>query len=440
MNKKILCINLLLYLFSAAVSAKPPPAADVAWKNIKLTDQLTLSFDGSLRGRYEWTNTRNLGLNGAGRSDAYLGRFLFGSQINYGDYFAGYLQLASAPASTREYGRKPTDIDKKYIAQGYLDITVPTGALFGDDSKNRLRVGRQEMKFGSSRLFAYRDGPNLRRSYDAIRSTWSDATYSADLFFAQLYENKENSWHDPTNHDQKVWGLYSTLPLTALSSKIDVYALGYENKKAAYTQGTDHDRRYTLGSRLFGQANSFDWDSEAAYQTGHFGKKEIRAWAVFFDGGYSLKDITWQPRLGGKMNALSGDKNTKDHQLNTFNSLYALLPYYSDSGLIAPRNLMNVQPVVKLHPTDDITLEASWSHFWRESKSDGFYLGPERPIKNTTSGGRYIGNQTELKAAWQAASWLEIKMTFAYFQVSDTLKSQGMTDNKYVMTSTTVTF
>ncbi|WP_342161729.1 hypothetical protein [Serratia nevei] len=57
-----------LLLFSSLPALAAEPAAS-PWKNIPLGDAATLSFDGSLRERYEWTDQRDLS---GGRDDTFM--------------------------------------------------------------------------------------------------------------------------------------------------------------------------------------------------------------------------------------------------------------------------------------------------------------------------------------------------------------------------------
>ncbi len=77
-----------LLLFSTLPALAAEPAAS-PWKNIPLGDAATLSFDGSLRERYEWTDQRDL--NG-GRDDTFMQRLLVGARLDYGNYFGAYVQ------------------------------------------------------------------------------------------------------------------------------------------------------------------------------------------------------------------------------------------------------------------------------------------------------------------------------------------------------------
>ncbi|QVV82538.1 alginate export family protein, partial [Serratia marcescens] len=143
-----------LLLFSSLPALAAEPAAS-PWKNIPLGDAATLSFDGSLRERYEWTDQRDLS---GGRDDTFMQRLLIGARLDYGDDFGAYVQLGSSLATPRDRGRKPTDEDHAYLGQGYVDLKLPTAYGLGT-----LRVGRQEIALGSLHLMGTRDGPNVRR-------------------------------------------------------------------------------------------------------------------------------------------------------------------------------------------------------------------------------------------------------------------------------------
>lgn len=148
-----------------------------AWKQIALTDNTVLSFDGSLRERYEWSDQRDLAAHGGGRDSTFMQRFLLGSKLDYGRYLSTYVQLGSSIATPRDQGRKPTDDDHAYVGQGYIDLKLPIDAGLGT-----LRVGRQEIPLGSLHLMGTRDGANVRRSFDAVRASWATPKNRVDAF------------------------------------------------------------------------------------------------------------------------------------------------------------------------------------------------------------------------------------------------------------------
>lgn len=424
------------FVHSPYVHAETLPA----WKQIALTDNATLSFDGSLRERYEWSDQRDLAAHGGGRDSTFMQRFLLGSKLDYGHYLSTYVQLGSSIATPRDQGRKPTDDDHAYVGQGYIDLKLPTDAGLGT-----LRVGRQEIPLGSLHLMGTRDGANVRRSFDAVRASWATPKNRVDAFIGHPVNIKKGSFDDDTDNSQKIWGLYATTPVAPLASSIDLYTFGFENNDSTYTQGSGSERRYTVGSRIFGGASGFDWDNEAAYQFGEFSpngaSRTIRAWSASAHAGYTASTWMWRPRFGGKMGIASGDKNPRDGELNTFNAMYPKLPYLTENGLVAPANLIDIHPSVTLTPTDTLSVDLSWDAMWRQQKQDGFYLGPMKPVKNSTQGSRFIGNQYQIATQWTPEKWLQFKFAYAYFDVSHSLeKHADLKDMNFIMTSATLSF
>lgn len=431
MTRAIPAILPLLALSTQAAEPPQPP-----WKNIALGDNATLSFDGSLRERYEWSDQRDLGVNGGGREDSLMQRLLIGSRFDYADHFGAYLQLGSSLSTPRDHGRKPTDEDHAYLGQGYVDFRLPTAYGLGT-----LRVGRQEIALGSLHLMGTRDGANVRRAFDAVRASWVKDKRRLDAFIAHPVTIKKGSFDDDTDNGQKIWSLYGTTPLNGLSSSIDLYYFGFEDNDAHYTQGSGQERRYTLGSRIFGAANGFDWDNEAAWQFGSFEQRDIRAWSASAHGGYTLDDWRWKPRIGGKIGIASGDKNSRDGQLNTFNAMYPKMPYLTENGLVKPANLIAVQPSLTVTPWQTVSIELSWNAMWRQRQDDGFYLGAVRPVKDSNQGSRFIGYQYQISSTWTPKNWLQFKVAWVYFDVGDSLKQHtSLKDMNFVLTQGTVSF
>lgn len=416
----------------ASAVAAPSPS----WKNIDLGDNRLLSFDGSLRERYEWTDRRDLGVNGASRDDIFMQRLLIGSRFDYTDYFSAYIQVGSSLATPREQGRKPTDEDHAYLGQGYIDLKLPTP--YGEGT---LRVGRQEIPLGALHLMGTRDGANVRRAFDAIRASWQWDTSRLDAFIGHPITLKEGSFDDSTDNSQKVWGIYGTTPVTAFNSSVDVYTFGFEQQNAHYTQGMGEERRYTLGARLYGHANNVDWDNETAYQYGQFQQHDIRAWSVSSHAGYTIESWPLKPRFGGKAGIASGDKNPHDGQLNTFNAMYPKLPYLTENGLVAPANLIDLHPSITLTPWETVSLDLSWDAMWRQSSADGFYLGPMRPVKDSEKGSRFIGHQYQIETLWTPESWLQFKVAYVYFNVGRSLEQNaGLKDMNFFLAQGTFSF
>ena len=73
-----------------------------------------------------------------------------------------FTELQSSPEEGRTGGPRPTDADLLDGHQGFVDWRI----LTGKSSELIVRIGREEVGFGSGRLIAPAEGLNLRRSMD----------------------------------------------------------------------------------------------------------------------------------------------------------------------------------------------------------------------------------------------------------------------------------
>lgn len=388
------------------------------------------TLGGELRERFESSRNSLFGLASPARNDYLLQRTYLFADIHYGSNFRTFLQIASgiAPGWT---GTPPAtqknDLD---LLQGFAELSFP--AQTGDVM---LRAGRQELSFGSSRLVSVRDSPNFRRSFDAVRGTWSVSKDSRiDAFISRPVAPQSGVFDDGIDENQTFWGVYATAPVPGVSSlKADIYYFGLDRRNASFAQGIATERRETVGTRLFGKRDGFDWNMEGAFQFGSFGASNIRAWTISGDVGYTFAGLLFTPRLGLKADAISGDKNLKDGTLSTFNPLFPRLPYFSEANLVAPMNLLDFQPNVAFAFTPKINLNIGWNPFWKQETADAVYSSALVPVKGTAGGsGRYIGQQVSATLAWAATSHLNVAGTYVHYTPGDRVRQGGGRDGDFV--------
>src|SRR5262249_55969587 len=147
-----------------------------------------------------------------------------------------------------------------------------------------------------------------------------------------------------------------------------------DNKSVSFDgKGRGRERRETIGSRLWGTTDHWDYNNEFTFQWGSFRSGNIRAWATSTETGYRLESAPLKPRFGFRAVAFSGDQNPSSHTLGTFNSIYERGPYFSYAELFARRNLIALQPSAALALRKSVSLTFNPAFFWRESTSDGLY-------------------------------------------------------------------
>ena len=165
---------------------------------------------------------------------------------------------------------------------------------------------------------------------------------------------------------------------------MDVYYLGFNDDRAHHLQSIEKERRHSVGTRLWGKKDNWDYDFEFVYQFGRYGRADIQAWTAASDTGYRWVNHFLKPRLGFKADIISGDNNPHDNSLNTFNALFPKLAYFSEHALIVPANLINLYPYIELEMRENINLSAGWDFLWRESERDAIYINP-RPLVESAS-------------------------------------------------------
>lgn len=406
-----------------------PSDASTAIKCIEMGAQTLLTLGGELRERIEWRDRDDLA---APRADdlVALHRALVHGDLHAGAHLRLFAQLALLEQSGRAGGPSPLDVDRVDLAQGFVDLSH---AIAGGTAT--LRLGRQEIALGSSRLVAVRDSPNARRAFDGVRGFWRNGAVRVDALYVQPITLRPGSFDDATDRREALWGLDLTAPLAG-PARINLYYLGFRNRAARFDIGTGQERRHSFGARLFGAASGWDWDVEAVVQVGRFGARRIRAWTVASDVGFTLPGPL-RPRLGLKADIASGDRDPADGRLETFNALFPKFPYFSDANLIAPANFIDLHPSVQVRPARNLSLGIGVDALWRQTVGDAVYVPPFVPIPGTSGRrGRATGTQFILDASWQLAPGVTTSGQFVRFRAADA-NPAIIRDATFVYTSVT---
>jgi hypothetical protein len=98
------------------------------------------------------------------RTSFFLQRYMAHVDAHYGKHFRTFVQLKSGIETFRYGGPRPIDEKRLDFNAGFLDVCV--GA---ERDWIAFRVGRQELNYGSGRLVAVREGPNVRQSFDGFK-------------------------------------------------------------------------------------------------------------------------------------------------------------------------------------------------------------------------------------------------------------------------------
>jgi hypothetical protein len=380
-----------------------------------------LSFGYWVRERGEFVSNPNWSGQPAG--NAYLmQRYFLHGDLHLGEHFRFFGELASSLVDGRSGGPRPMiDEEKMYVHQGFVDLGLWNS---GRDHLS-LRVGRQEAAFGSENLVSTRDGRNIRRSLDGARLNWLKGAWTVDLLVFRPTLDSSGYFDDSPNHASSFWAVYAVHPFRLLpKGNVDLYYMGLDNKSVPFDgKGTGREQRETIGSRLWGTTDHWDYNDEFTFQWGSFSSDAIRAWAVSTETGYRTDSIRLDPRFGLRAVFLSGNQNPSGHTLGTFNSIYEKGPYFSYAELFARRNLIALQPSTEFKLSKSLSLTVNPAFFWRESTADGLYnISGSVIVSGLRSSAPYIATQASSQVHWQMTRNLSLFTEYGHFFPGDFLR------------------
>jgi Alginate export len=391
-------------------------------KYIPLGDRTNsyLSLGAQVRDRYEIFPNDLFGTEPVDKSGYNLVRVLAHADLHLGPVVRVFVQGINATVQGREGGPRPTDENELDLYEAFVDIKIP----LAEKTSLTLRGGRQVIVFGAERLIGVSDWTNVRRNWDGVRGTLATEENTLDGFYARQVRVLPHEFDDDVP-DTHLAGLYNTwkVPgaLAKAKTKLDTYALYVNRGSITFNRTTAGENRYTLGSRISGKLEPFDFDLEAAYQIGRFNFKTTHSFAAVGIGGYTLTNATFTPRFFLGANIASGGQ--RDNPGNTFDQLF---PSGHDRfGIIDAigwQNIIDVHPGVILTllenkpAVESLQLLVEYRQFWRESIQDAVYTSSGTVLRaDGRSSARAIGGEIDLQVNWQLDRYLNFYAGYSRF-------------------------
>jgi len=378
-----------------------------------------ISIGGEVRYEYAAFDNEDWGRFNIGHNNFLLQRYDLHADIHIKKRIRFFGQLRSALENGRKNGPRPIDEDKLNVQNLFVDII----AYKKNAQELTLRLGRQELNYGSGRLISVRDGPNVRLYFTGAKAMYSSKNLVLDGFVMMADTTRPGIFDNKATRQANLWGIYSTLNVHKAGSA-DFYYLGTYRDSTAYEEGTATEIRHTVGSRLFKNGAGFIYNLEAAYQFGKFGTGKISAWTGSADVGYSFDKVKFQPSVNLRNDYISGDRRAGDNSLQTFNPLYPQGGYFGFDPQIGPVNLIDIHPYATVTITNQLSFQIDAVFNWRYSLQDGIY----RPsgafyLPGAGSDKMYIGTGWLASGRYDLNKFISLNLGAQYFQTGSFIDS-----------------
>src|SRR5262245_42501211 len=261
-------------------------------------DAFLFTGGGELRLRYTYEGNSRL-FNGdparfRGRDNNYdLIRFRAYGDMYFTERFRLYAEFISA--TSPDFLLPPLPIDRDQA--DFLNLFVDANLFDVADTPVWLRVGRQELLYGSQRLISPLDWANTRRTFQGIKAFWHAAKDDFDVFVVQPVIPFDVKFDSLDNNVLFAGAWYTHRPKPG--NAIDAYYLLLDNTNPTNTGRFDVKGGYTVhtvGARWVGDQDNWLWDFEVMLQFGEFVNRGHFAQAYTMGGGYNFKDVCGTPQ------------------------------------------------------------------------------------------------------------------------------------------------
>lgn len=315
----------------------------------------------------------------------------------------------------------PVNRNRLDLHQAFLELGF--GDVFGLAPRDVfVRVGRQEIQYGSGGLIAARLGPNVRSNYDGLLARARFGRVVSDAFLFRGVEDRPGFFDDRPDRTNTLWGSYTTITGERLSK--DVFYIAQHATRSSYAAEPRpfDEMRHTIGARLWSakpSAHGLTMGLQAELQFGHArnaaGQQlRIRAWNI---EGLLVRTtkLPLRPTFGLELGINSGDTDPNDSTLGTYRAPSPPGRFFGDANAFGPGNLAGARFYIELHPTPKLRLRPKVRMFWRVETSDGTYtLGPS-VLRGGNGTAHYLGVETAVELGYTINPHLEVSGSIAKF-------------------------
>ena len=372
-------------------------------KRIKLADDWLVSFGGNFWYRHVHESDSRLTNNTDNTFN--LIRTRLHADIWYQDKFRLFAEGIDSRSFSQTLAPLISDANHTDMLNLFADIKLATakeGAAY-------VRVGRQELLYGSQRLISTLDWANTRRTFQGVKTFWRNPKLDVDAFWVRPMNVIPSGHNNFDNWDtnRNFYGLWATYK-PQRGHFGDAYFLTLDNNNSGVSGGTigtlntGNSLVHTVGTRYIGDTNNFLYELEGMYQFGQRAGRDISAFAVASGTGYRFAALPMNPQMWLRYDFASGTSNGGDRTNtgNTFNQLFPFGHYYMGFlDRVGRQNIHDFNSQVTFHPQQWLTVIAQYHRFYLANKTDALYnAGGFASAQDLTGqSGSHVGDEMDLR-------------------------------------------
>jgi len=329
----------------------------------------------------------------------------------------GYYYGKNAGMYNGWIGQLGTEDEQVNVYQAYIQANDMLGYPVS------MKVGRQEMSYGTELLIGDLDFFQYGLSFDAVKLMYADQDLAIDMWWSKLVENITGpAWNPETDCDTDFYGIYGTYSGVE-DMVIDAYLL-YLRQAANWSNGfVETDGQYTLGARVAGLLawiEGMEYNVEAAYQFGEDGMdNDYDAWMVDLLLSYAI-EAEYDPTVFFGYTFSTGDGDPDDNDNETF--MFPFTDYHSRWGyadLVGLGNLNVFKLGMTACPAEDwlLATQIVWMLTHEEEQIPPSLGGGYTNATNDDS----IGQEFDISMVYNYTEDLQFELTYGHVFVDDWL-------------------
>jgi hypothetical protein len=286
-----------------------------------------------------------------------------------------------------------------------------------------IRAGRQNIKYGDSRIFAPADWINTGRwTWDAVKMSYRHKGKFVDAFFGGTKTHDPLRLNIPYTESEFIGGgIYGHLEFEKELPVIEPFILFKKEGTADYIRDRDISR-YWSGLRLYSNAQGgIVYDATAVKQWGSQDGKSIdaHAWAVKI--GYRFGSLPARPALYYRNTFASGG-SAAGIKIRSFDPAYGGNFSYNGRMNIMPwSNMRDNEIVLELTPWKAAYAEIALHHIGIPSPENTKLLGTMEVVS-----GNHFGNEIDIYLRYTLSDKWQLTSLFGYFHPGNLADINGL--------------